>query len=550
MQFYQELISRIKKEKPTKEKIQNIKLELCKKYKFKIPTEAEIFLNSSNKDFNILKKYLIRKPIRTLSGVAVCAIMTRPIKCPHGKCLMCPGGPQSYFGNMPQSYTGKEPATKRAIRNNFDPYLQVFNRIEHYIVNGHCPEKIELIIMGGTFPSFNKKYQEQFVVYSFKALNDFSKLFFKNKKFNIKKFKEFFELPHDINDILRIKRIHKKLLKLKSKSSLEKEQLKNENSNIKCIGLTIETRPDYASLKEGNQMLKLGCTRVEIGIQSVYDDVLKFIKRGHSTKDNINAIRTLKDLGFKINLHYMLGLTNGVCDLNGLKELFYDENYRPDMLKLYPCMVIKGTKLYDLWKNKKYKAITTQEAANLILEFKKIVQKYVRIMRIQRDIPTYLTEAGVDKTNLRQYIDLLMKQKNIKCNCIRCSEIKDNQIKGKVNLKVIEYSASKGKEFFIYLENNNKLIGFLRLRKPSQFLRPELKDSFIVRELHIYGVSTSLLKKGDIQHKGYGKILLKKAEQITKKQAKKLAIISGIGVRNYYKKFGYHKERPYMIKQF
>jgi elongator complex protein 3 len=550
MQFYQELISRIKKEHPTKEKIQNIKLQLCKKYKVKIPTEAEIFLNSSNKDFNILKKCLIRKPVRTLSGVAVCAIMTKPIKCPHGKCLMCPGGPNSYFGNMPQSYTGKEPATRRAIRNNFDPYLQVFNRLEHYIVNGHCPEKIELIIMGGTFPSFNKKYQEQFVMYSFKALNDFSKLFFKNKQFNIKKFKEFFELPHDINDISRIKKIHKKLLKLKSKSSLEKEQLKNENSNIKCIGLTIETRPDYANLEHGNQMLKLGCTRVEIGIQSVYDDVLKFIKRGHSTKDNINAIRTLKDLGFKINLHYMLGLTNDVRDLNGLKELFYDENYRPDMLKLYPCMVIKGTKLYDLWKNNKYKAITTEQAANLILEFKKIVPKYTRIMRIQRDIPTYLTEAGVDKTNLRQYIHSLMKQKNIKCNCIRCSEIKNNKIKGKVNLKVIEYNASKGKEFFIYLENNDKLIGFLRLRKPSQFLRKELKDSFIVRELHIYGTSTSLLQKGQIQHKGYGKILLKKAEQITKKQTKKLVIISGVGVRNYYKKLGYKLQGPYMVKGF
>jgi len=268
---------------------------------------------------DFLKKKLLTKPIRTISGVSPVAIMTAPSKCPHGKCTFCPGGINSPWGNVPQSYTGHEPATMRGLRNNFDPYLQIFNRLEQYVLLGHNFEKIELIIMGGTFPSFPLDYQEEFIKYSFKALNDFSNHFFdKNGELQFLKLKKFFELPAlDFHDKDRIKRVQKNILKLKKDSSLEKEQKKNELAKIRCVALCIETRPDYGLLKEGNQMLKLGCTRVELGIQSVYDDILEKICRGHTMKQTKESIRTLKDLGFKVAGHYMPGLPG----LNKKKDL-------------------------------------------------------------------------------------------------------------------------------------------------------------------------------------------------------------------------------------
>lgn len=574
--YFNEVIELIKIKKPNKKQLSRLKTKLCRKYKLKkIPTDIEILLNSDKDDLKKIKKYLLTKPTRTISGVAVCAIMTKPIKCPHGKCSYCPGGVNSVFGDVPQSYTGKEPATRRAIRNKFDPYLQIMNRLQQYIVSGHIADKIELIIMGGTFPSFPKKYQEYFIKYALKAMNDFSFLFFKNNELDIVKFKQFFELPGDIENKKRQKSIHKKLLSIKKvqlkklsinriinnkktilknklkKIKLEEEQLRNEKSNIKCVGLTIETRPDYGKLKQGNEMLKLGATRVELGVQTIYNQILKKIERGHTVEDSIESTRILKDLGFKINYHIMPGLpgSNFKKDLEALKEIFSNEDFRPDMLKIYPCMVLKGTKLYSLYKNKKYKPLTTQQAANLIIEFKKFIPEYCRIMRVQRDIPTFMIEAGVNKTNLRQYIKKIMKNKNIKCECIRCREIGNEEIKN-ILIKKIKYKASKGLEYFISAESEDKIVGFCRLRFPFQKLRKEItKNSALIRELHIFGPAVSIGKKGFVQHKGIGKKLLKEAENISKKNKKdKIIIISGIGAREYYRKLGYKKEGVYMVK--
>ena len=591
-QYFKELISLIKQEKPNKKQLARLKTQLCKKYKLKkIPIDIDILLHADKKDIHKIKKYLMTKPTRTISGVAVCAIMTKPIKCPHGKCIMCPGGPKSNFGSVPQSYTGKEPATRRAIRNKFDSYLQVMNRLEQYIVSGHVPDKIELIIMGGTFPSFPKKYQEEFIKYALKAMNDFSFLFFKNKEFDITKFKQFFELPGDIEDKKRQKSIFKKLLEIKKlsinkiantkeilwisvdlkrsfklkkpllnkplkkenkKIKLEKEQERNEKSNIKCVGLTIETRPDYGKLKHGDEMLRLGATRVELGVQTIYDSILKKIERGHTVKDSIESTRTLKDLGFKINYHVMPGLpgSNLKKDLGALKEIFKNENFRPDMLKIYPTMVLKGTKLYNLWKKGQYKPLTTEKAVELLVEFKKYVPEFCRIMRVQRDIPTFMTEAGVDKTNLRQYVKSLMKQKNIKCRCIRCREIGIKEIK-KIIIKKIRYKASHGTEYFISAESGDNIVGFCRLRFPSQSLRKEItENTALVRELHVFGPAASLGKKGSVQHKGIGKRLLKEAENISKKNKKdKIVVISGVGARDYYRMLNYKKEGVYMVKK-
>lgn len=562
MSVIKEILQELEKRNPKDQaKFNKLKLEIIRKHKGeKIPNNIEIANQASKEQRKKFKHILSIKPTRTASGVAPVAIMTKPIKCPHGACIMCPSYTQK---GVPQSYTGKEPATRRATRNRFDPYLQVFNRLEQYIVMNQLPEKVEIIVMGGTFPSFPKKYKQDFIYYTFKALNDFSRLFFNKKELKLKKFMKFFELPGDINSKKRSDSIINKTIKLKKqhKKSLKQEQTVNQTSIIKCTGLTIETRPDYGMLKEANELLKYGCTRVELGVQSIYDDVLEKIERGHKVNDSVKSTKILKDLGFKINYHYMPGLfVNRKKDLEGLRALFDLPEFRPDMLKIYPCMVVKGSKLYKLWKKGKFKPLTTPKAAELIAEFKTYIPKYCRIMRVQRDIPTYATEAGVDRTNLRQYIEEYMKKKGIKCNCIRCREIGHvmNKRKKPLKLKNIEivtkhYEASAGNEFFISYEDTkeNVLLGFCRLRFPSQSLRKEItQDSALIRELHVFGELTQIGKKGIIQHRGIGKKLLKEAENTAKTYNKdKIIVISGVGVRNYYRKLGYKKQGPYMVKK-
>jgi elongator complex protein 3 len=525
--------------------------KISSKYKQKeLPSLIQILLYLKEED---RKKFKV-KPTRTMSGVTPIAIMTKPIPCPHGKCIYCPGGLNSQFGDVPQSYTGGEPATMRAIRNHYDPYLQIFNRLEHYVLLGHPIDKIELIVMGGTFPSFTQEYQEEFIKFSFKAMNDFSDLFFKKNEFDYTKFKTFFELPtNDFKDKKRTEIIQKKLLKIKSNCILEEEQTKNETANIRCIALCIETKPDWGLLKQGNELLRLGCTRIELGIQSVYENVIKHVHRGHTIQDTIDSIRILKDLGFKISAHYMPGLplTNKKQDIEGMKTLFLDSNYCPDMLKIYPTMVSKGTLLHVDYLQGKFKPIDAKEAAERIVEFKKFVPEYCRIQRIQRDVPTKQWEAGVELTNFRQY---MVQNYKVKCRCIRCREPRDKNINwDKIKIKITEYEASNGKEFFIAAEDieNDLIIGFARLRFPSESLREEItKDSAMIRELHVYGTATAIGEEGSVQHKGWGKKLMQEAEKIAKKHKKtKMLVISGIGVRQYYYKLGYKKEGPYVTKQ-
>jgi elongator complex protein 3 len=558
--FFADIIAEIKKSSLSKIDISKLKLKLCEKHKIRQPpTDIEILLNAEDEDVPLLKKILRSKPTRSISGVAVVAVMSKPHKCPHGKCAYCPGGPSSFFGNVPQSYTGREPATMRAIRNNFDPYLQVFNRLEQYVITGHIPDKVELIVMGGTFPHLPKKYQQDFVKYALKAMNDFSQMFFKDHDLNIYGFKKFFGLPSKVDDERRAGIIQRRLkkVKVKQKYDLEHEQLRNEKSKIRCVGLTVETRPDYGRLKQGNFALELGATRIELGIESISDAALKRIERGHDVKESIDSIRELKDIGFKLNFHYMIGLpgSSPQMDVLGLKLLFENPEFRPDMLKIYPCMVMKGTKLYDDWKQGSYKPLTTQQAAEIIAEFKRVVPKYVRIMRIQRDIPTKHTEAGVDRTNLRQYVDAMCNAKGIRCRCIRCREVGRAKKLGKVDITVMRYDASHGKEFFISAEDvkNDVLVGFARLRFPSQQLRAEItEDSALLRELHVYGETAAVGEKAGLksQHKGYGKMLLETAENIARQQGKnKMIVISGVGVREYYRKLGYKREGQYMVKK-
>lgn len=551
MDFYTELEQLMEERSPSKQELSKLKLDLCSKYGLKkIPTDIEI-----GTKLGLKNKSLLSKPMRTIAGVAPVAIMTKPSNCRHGSCIYCPGGLNSLFGDIPKSYTGKEPATRRAIRNDFDAYLQTFNRLEQYILLGHSPEKVELIIMSGTFPSMVEDYQKEFLTDAFQAMNTFSDLFYEKNEFNHERFRQFFEVPALQFSEERDERVKRKILETKRNSTLKLEHKKNENARIRCISLVIETKPDFATLEIANRLLEWGCTKIELGIQTVYEEVLEFINRGHTLSESIAATRILKDLGFKIAYHVMPGLP-GVTkerDIVALREYIKNEDFRPDMFKIYPCLVLRGTKLYDLWKEGNFKPISTEDAAEIICEFKKICPEWVRIMRVQRDIPTFMTEDGVNRTNLRQYVERLATEKGIVCNCIRCREPKKDRVFGEIEFRTTEYNASGGKEFFISCceQTSDTLLGFCRLRIPSQFLRKEITNSSVlIRELRVYGKSTEIGEKGNIQHQGIGKKLLFIAEEIAKQKSKeKVVVIAGIGVREYFKKVGYIQEGPYMVKQ-
>lgn len=556
--YYQELIQGIIEKKLSLAESLKFRRELARKYKPKVfPSIIQILCHANEKQLPNLK-HLITKPARTISGVSVIAIMTKPMKCPHGKCIPCPGGPESFFGDMPQSYTGREPATMRAIRNFYDPYLQVFNRLEQYILMDRTPDKVELIVMGGTFPSSPKGYQEEFVKYAFKALNDFGKMFYKKDVLQFEKFKKFFELPGDMNDKTREESIKKKILKLKEECSLDSEQKKNEKAKLRCVALCVETRPDYCGKKEIDEMLRLGVTRVELGVQSIYDDILEKMGRGHSVADSIKAAHLLKDSFLKVGFHIMPGLPGSTAekDVQMFKELFSNQDFMPDALKIYPCMVLKGTKLYEMWKEKKYEPLTTEDAIRIIAEAKKSIPKFCRILRIQRDIPTKVTESGVNITNLRQKVQEFMQENNIRCECIRCREPRNRKIDyDSVKLLRYDYNASDGKEVFLSFEDtkNDILLGFCRLRKPSRPFRKEITANSVgIRELHVYGEATPISVEGkSVQHKGYGKRLLEEAERIAREEfkARKILIISGVGVREYFSSLNYRRDGVYMSKK-
>ncbi|MBU2639052.1 MAG: tRNA uridine(34) 5-carboxymethylaminomethyl modification radical SAM/GNAT enzyme Elp3 [Nanoarchaeota archaeon] len=536
---------------------------LCRQYHpSKMPSFIQILAHASNEEYTKLK-FLQSKPSRTIAGVSPIAIMTKPMKCPHGKCVMCPGGVDSFFGNTPQSYTGKEPAARRAMRNNYDAYIQVFNRLEQYTLLNHPIDKSELIIMGGTFPAAEIEYQDEFITNALKAMNDFSEMFYgsaaKPGFLDFIKFKEFFELPGDVNNEERVKRIQKKLLELKQITDLINEQKRNETAKARCVTMCIETRPDYCKQEHINQMLKLGCTRVELGVQSIYNDVLKRIERGHSAEDSIKATQLMKDSFLKVGYHMMPGLplSDEKRDIEMFNELFSNPDYKPDTLKIYPCMVVKGTKLYDEWKANKFKPITTEKAANIIAEAKQYIEPYCRVMRVQRDIPSKFIEAGVDITNLRQEVDKKMEENKIECRCIRCNEPKAKDIDySKAKLNRMDYDASNGKDIFLSYNAGKTLIGFCRLRIPYKPFRKEITEKTAgIRELHVYASSAQIGEKPSekqAQHRGFGTKLMKEAEKIAKEEfgKNKMLVIAGIGAKEYFRqKLGYKEEGAYMGKR-
>jgi elongator complex protein 3 len=390
-------------------------------------------------------------------------------------------------------------------------------------------------------------------------MNDFSGLFYTNRTLNIKKFKEFFLLPGAVNDKNRIQRIHDKLTLLKKKKSdLEIEKRKNETSVIRCVALCLETKPDYCRKNEINESLKYGVTRIELGVQTLKASVLKHVNRGHGVKDVVRVTQLMKDSFLKVGYHMMPGLplTSKNEDILMLNELFTNTDYKPDALKIYPTMVMPGTKLAADYKAGKYSAITSKMAAEIIVEAKKNFPEWVRVMRVQRDIPTKFSLAGVDMNNLRQLVDKFAKEKKVKCHCIHCREPRNKQIDiASIQIKTEEYAASGGAEVFLSAVDtkNDILAGFCRLRIPYKPFRKEIpRNSAGIRELHVYSQAVGIGKKDNrsIQHIGIGKKLLAQAENIAVESygAKKMLVISGVGVRQYYYKLGYKSDGVYVSK--
>ncbi len=507
----------------TKKDINVVKMRIAGKYALKrVPSNSELIRCLKPWEKSKLLPLLRRKAVRTISGIAVIAVVTKPYPCPHGKCAYCPGGPPY---EVPSAYVGREPAIMRGLQHQFDPFLQVKNRVEQLRAIGHTVDKAEIIIMGGTFPSMPLEYQESFIQRCLDAIT--------NKK----------------------------------SSSLEEAKKNAEESRIRNVGITVETRPDWAKERHVDHMLDMGVTRVELGVQNIYDDIYERVNRGHSVQDVIEATRILKDAGMKVAYHLMPGLPGSSFDrdLAAFKRIFSDSAFKPDMIKIYPCLVIKGTKAYEWWTDGEYKPYTTEEAAKLILEMKKMVPPWVRIMRVQRDIPAHLIEAGVNRSDLRQMILQKFKKEGIRCRCIRCREVGHRRLKDgvkpnpdNVQIRTTKEEASEGTELFISVEDpvDDVLVGYLRLRIPSEKAhRPEIapETTSIVRELHVYGplvpVGKHLAKAW--QHKGYGGLLLSEAERISREEydRKKVVVISALGTKQYYRRFGYDYDGPYVSKR-
>jgi elongator complex protein 3 len=508
---------------PTHDDVNRLKIKTAAKYHLeKVPSNSDLISALTPNEAKQLLPILKRKVTRTLSGVTVIAAMTKPYSCPQPEpCAYCPGGPTM---GSPQSYTGHEPAAMRGTQNNYDPYLQVRSRIDQLTAIGHKVDKIELIIMGGTFPSTPQEYQSWFIQRCLDAITE------------------------------------------KTSADLDEAKTNAETSKTRNVGITVETRPDWAKQPHIDAMLNMGVTRIELGVQNPDDQIYRLVGRTHTVADVVEATRIAKDSGLKIVYHLMPGMpgSNPQKDIEAFKEIFTNPAFKPDMIKIYPCLAIAGTKAYEWYQKGTYEPYTTEEAANVIAEIKKTLPPWIRVMRVQRDIPARLILAGVKKSNLRQLVHEKLISQGSECHCIRCREVGHRMATANVkpnldNVKILtqEYEASEGKEIFISAEDpqNNVLLGYLRLRVPSEKThRPEITalPSAIVRELHVYGplVPVGKHSANAWQHKGYGKDLLGEAERLASADfgLKKLLVISALGTRRYYMRFGYERDGVYVSK--
>ena len=500
--------------------VEKAKKVVAKEYGLgRVPTNLEILENVPESAREKLRKILVKKPVKTVSGIATITVMNPMKACPHGGCIYCPGG-----DDAPKSHTGEEETVKLARLHDYDPYLQAWSQVEKLKRMGHEVDKVELIIIAGTFTALPQGYQRWFIKRCLDAFNGVES------------------------------------------SSLEDALRRAEASHrIRVSGITVETRPDWARLPQAQRLLELGVTRVELGVQAIDDEIYRLVNRGHTVEDVVEATQVLKDLGFKVGYHLMPNLPGSSLekDLEMYERIWRDSRFRPDQVKIYPTLVLPGTRLYELWKAGLYEPYSDEELVELLAKWLELTPPYARVQRIQREIPLRLAAAGNRIANLREAVEERLRMRGLRCRCIRCREYGHRLLRDRVHARpedgriiVRRYEASGGLECFISYEDPAKdvLFAFLRLRIPSRILRPELEGAAIVRELHVYGKMIPVGGSPEIssaQHIGIGSLLLREAERMSAEEldARKIVVISGVGVRRYYYRHGYKLEGPYVSKK-
>lgn len=504
--------------------LQRLKHQFSAHYKVSTPTNIEIIeayrqmcLSRGTAPEKNFVKFLRKRGVRSMSGIVSITVITKAFPCP-GKCIFCPTEP-----GMPKSYLSNEPAIMRAILNDFGAYKQVRNRVESLRKTGHETDKVEIIVSGGTFSFYPHAYQTTFTRQMFNALNYPAK---------------------------------------PARTLLEAQKI-NETAENRCVGLSYETRPDHITEPEVKRLCKLGATKIEIGIQCLDDRIYELNQRGHTIADVARCMQLLKDACFKINAHMMPNLYGSTPqrDYEMMKELFDNPAFRPDWMKIYPTMVVPWSVLEKMHKRGEFTAYSDEVLIELMVRIKPLIPEYVRITRLYRDIPAPTIVDGSKISNLRQVVHDEMKKRGLpSCRCIRCREVKGVTVDQKnLRMRITEYDASQGKEFFIQWEDSSldKICAFIRLRFSSQYytgkkhFMKELEGAALIRELHVYGMHIPVndREEGAQQHFGLGKSLLTEAENIARNAGfRKMAVISGVGVREYYRKWGYRLEGTYMVK--
>jgi elongator complex protein 3 len=464
-----------------------------------------------------VQRRLQMKPIRTSSGVAPVTVLTEPAGCP-GRCIFCPDAE-----GMPKSYLPNEPGARRAAQCGFDPYLQVRTRLATFETMGHTADKVELLILGGTWSAYPKHYREWFVQRCLDAMNG----------------------PDQPS------------------VTLLEAQAWNEKARHRNVGLVIETRPDWVTPVELVHLRRLGVTKVQLGVQSVSDMILGLNQRGHDVEQVRRAVRLLRGAGFKLHLHWMPNLYGATpeSDREDFVRLWSDSALRPDELKIYPCSIIEGTALYDLWQRGLFRPYTDEELVDLVADCKALIPSYCRVNRVFRDIPADDIVAGSKRSNLRQLVHERMARQGRHCHCIRCREIREFTFdEGKLELVVQTYDTDTTREEFLsYQTAEGHLAAFLRLSLPRDNSRPEtgeiwraipeIAQAAMIREVHVYGPVLGIGHDsvGEAQHLGLGRRLIAEAKARAREAGlAKLAVISAIGTRRYYERVGFERGELYM----
>ncbi|MCI4365493.1 MAG: tRNA uridine(34) 5-carboxymethylaminomethyl modification radical SAM/GNAT enzyme Elp3 [Thermoplasmata archaeon] len=456
---------------------------------------------------------VLRKPSRSLSGVAVVAVMTSPARCPHGKCTYCPGGVENA---SPQSYTGEEPSALRGAQFHYDAEAITRNRVATLEAAGHPTSKVEAIVMGGTFPARPRAFQEGVLRGIYDGLNE------------------------------------------TRSASLTEAIQRNEVAPHRMVGLTVETRPDWCDGRVLPFLLDAGVTRVELGVECLRDEVLEVVGRAHGVDDVAVASRETRDRGLKVGYHLMLGLPGMTPDrdLEDFARLFREAEFRPDFLKIYPTLVLPGTGLYDDWVAGRYAPYETETAVAVLAGMKRILPPWVRIQRIQRDIPSRLIAAGVRTSNIRELAMARLRSEGRHCRCLRCREVGRHAEPPVEAFQPTEreYSASGGREVFLSWEDpaTDTVVGFLRLRFPSDATDGGL-DAPVIRELKVLGPEVAVGSPGGAsgryQHRGFGRTLTVRAEDRAREAGhSRIYVTSAVGTREYYRARGYERHGSHMVK--